>query len=142
MTVFFVALSAGMYWAVIYGIVAALFNHPIHWTVGHAIAVGIVGLLVQMLIGLGTVALSMTYGAQLRKIYNNMRVPRFYKGLFRSSDWSWRSMVNICLFTGILFLSPIGATVMLTCEFRVVRVGEFIWLTHLLSTPLAQHGML
>ncbi|KAJ7327604.1 hypothetical protein DFH08DRAFT_1026731 [Mycena albidolilacea] len=99
---------------VIYGMVTLIFPHPIHWTVAHAILVAIAGLLVQMLIGLGTLALSMAYGTQLRRLYNTVRIAPFYDALFCSSDWSWRSMVEICIFTGLFFLSPVGVTVMLT----------------------------
>ncbi|KAF7368564.1 hypothetical protein MVEN_00179700 [Mycena venus] len=107
---FFILLFVGIYWAVIYGMMAFLFSHPCHWTVLLAISVGIAGVLVLMLIGLAALALSMTYGAQLRNFFNDLRVPRFYKGLFRSSDWPLPSVVKICSFMAIIWLSPIGVT--------------------------------
>ncbi|KAJ7327583.1 hypothetical protein DFH08DRAFT_816424 [Mycena albidolilacea] len=57
---------------------------------GHAILVVIAGLLLQMLIGLGILALLMAYGTQLRRLYNTVRIPRFYDTLFHSSDWLWQ----------------------------------------------------
>jgi hypothetical protein len=106
--------------------VTLIFPHPIHWTVAHAILVAIAGLLVQMLFGLGTLALPMAYGTQLRRLYNIVRIPPFYDTLFRSLDWSWRSIVKICIFMGLFFLSPVGVTVMLTSEFRVGLIDKFI----------------
>ncbi|KAF8210800.1 hypothetical protein K438DRAFT_1752569 [Mycena galopus ATCC 62051] len=114
-----VLLCVGVYWAVIYGIMASLvFAHPIHWNVLRAFGVGIVGIIAMMLIGLCVLALSMSYGVQLRKfLRNDLRMPRFPEGLFRGTDWSWQWR-SLCIYTGVFWLSPIGMTFMLATRPR------------------------
>ncbi|KAJ7453214.1 hypothetical protein FB451DRAFT_1282032 [Mycena latifolia] len=111
-TGFLIVLALATFWSVIYGLIALTFGRFIHPPVPHGLSVGFLGMIVLLLLVFAIARLARLL-PRLRKSFKQIRFTRFYNRLFRRSDWV-PNITFLLIYNGIMWLTPIGITVVLT----------------------------